>query len=165
LPLVRPRLVQPRLAKLALVASFAPMVVASTPTDAREGGHDGTWVLSLPKSGPHRQIGEVLTVRHEDDWEIYSAEVTFNGEVSGARYRAKPDGAPYPLYDLKSGAQIGTATLSVKRPGVTEVIMTRTREGRRVRLEHWETQGGASLISLLKNDEGEVTSVLVFDRR
>lgn len=152
--------------RLAPLISLCLAVLAIAAPAVADPGLDGTWVLSLAKSGPHRQIKETVVIAHEGEDEIYSAEVTFNGEVTGARYRAKPDGRPYPLYDLKSGADVGTVVMKPKKPGVISVTLTLSgAERRTINIEHWLTQGGATLISLLKNDRGDVTSVLVFDRQ
>lgn len=147
-------------------AALALAVPAGAASAQAASGFDGRWVYDKSRSGPHRELEEIVTMSDHDGKRAYSAEVVVNGVHSGGRFEAPLDGTSAPLYDLISGREVGTATLERKGPQVEHIRMLFSGNARPpINIEHWLTNDGTAFIAVLKDEDGRVTSLMTFDRR
>lgn len=122
----------------------------------------GTWELDAGASAHDRVLGETVVIGGDDTHVVYSATVRVAGKVSGARFSAVVDGPEVPLVSL-SGTVVGRARVRRLPTGRTITEMMPDAGVRRI-IEHRVSIDGRTLLSLLYDPAGTVTSILVFRR-
>ncbi len=156
-----------RVAALVLLASttFATVSlgIAAEGTDS----FDGIWVLQLARSSERANFSETVTISHKNGVETYQADVMRDGKRSGMRYEASSDGKPYPYFDIVTGEKRGTTRLTQTKPWleISVFVPDSGSGGPPPTIEHWLSNDGRSFISVLKDKQGDVRDVLVWEKK
>ncbi len=152
-------------AALLALTTLAPLSVGAAPED--KDNFAGTWILQIPHSSIRSNFKETMTVGYKDGFQEYQTVVDNNGKKSGKRYRAKPDGQPYAYYDVVTGKKRGMMRMTQTRPWmeITSFVEDDPSIPGPAGIEHWLSNDGHTLFSVLKNKEGAITNILSWDRQ